>query len=358
MSSPSIISDISGYKTQLDEFLSRKYVDQPLLLGFTAVVHSKFSNWIQSDIESYYDQTLQTQNGQPNPVSFALIQLFETMWGKFHHPIIKFYQFQHAELYNALIGTLKSAKPEFKAVEMRKLNETFTKFIKSANDFYHNLLQKLMLKYNVLLIPENWFSRINIKTSENGLKSPNPDFDANLTYIVYHCLLGLGNLARHSTQISVSYAQPCKSVSEYYKCIKNQKSTNTEAKLKYSTAMQYYSLCLGLLPTLNEPYNSQGVIYNNLKMKFNATILFLRSQFTRIPEYPVGKHNLDTIFTKPWLEAAFHETAQKKPSELGKEDYETMLLKIIKHYNYRDARLGSFNVEKAQHDLLNYLFPS
>lgn len=358
MSSLSTRSDISGYKSQLDEFLSRKYVDQSLLLGFTAVLQSKFSNWIDKDIESYYEQLLVTQNGQPNPVSFELIQLFETIWGQFLYPIIKFYQFQHAELYNSLIATLKTEKPAFKAVEMRKLNELFSKYIKSAIDFYFNLLQKIMKKYTVLLIPDNWLSDINISMTEDGLKSTNPDFDANLTYIVYHCLVGLGNLARHSTQIHLNYAQPCKSVAEYYKCMKQQKTTNEEAMVKYSTAMHYYALCVGLLPTLNEPYNGQGVIYNNLKLKFNATLLFLRSQFTRIPGYPIGKHNLDTIFTKPWLEAAFHATAQKKPTDLGKKDFEIMMLKIIKHYHYRDPRLSSFNVEKAQHDLLNYLFPS
>lgn len=357
MSSLSNRSDISGYKSQLDEFLSRKYVDQSLLLGFTAVVQSKFSNWIDKDIDSYYEELQLTQNGQPNPANFALIQLFETLWGLFHHPIIKFYQLQHAELYNALIGTLKSAKPAFKSVEMRKLNETFSKFIKSARDFYFNLLKKIMRKYTVLLIPEKWLEDINIHMTQDGLKAASADFDANLTYIVYHCLLGLGNLARHSTQINLTYAQPCKSVAEYYRCMKQQKATDEEAKLKYSTAMHYYSLCLGLLPTLNEPYNNQGVVYNNLKLKFNATVLFLRSQFTRIPNYPIGRHNLDTIFTKPWLEAAFHAMAQKKPTSLGKEDYEIMMLKIIKFYAYRDSRLGSFNVEKAQNDLLNYLFP-
>lgn len=56
MLSPSVSADISKYKSQLDDFLSKKYVDQSLLLGFTAVVQSKFSQWIIDDVAVYHKE--------------------------------------------------------------------------------------------------------------------------------------------------------------------------------------------------------------------------------------------------------------------------------------------------------------
>lgn len=358
MIAPSINADLTLYKSQLDEFLSRKYVDQPLLLGFTAVVYSKFSTWIDKDIETYYEQASEEiQNGQPGLASFSLIQLLETMWAQFHHPIIKFFQLQHAELYHALIQSLRDKKTQFKLVEMRKLNESFTRYIKSARTFYEGLLNKVVGKYDDLLIPENYFEQLEIPMEKKGLKAPGSDFEANLTFVIYHCLLGLGNLARHSTQIYISYVLPCKSVKNYYKHLKQPKEVELEAKQKYVTALLYYSKCVGLFPTMNEPYNHIGVIFNNLRQKFSAALWFLRSQFTRIPDYPIGKHNLATIFTKPWLVDAYRQVCQKKPSEINIDDAETILLRIIKHYFYPDAHLGSFYEVKTQEDLLNFLFP-
>lgn len=358
MATPSIRSEISNYKSQLDDFLSKKYVDPSLLLGFTAVLHSKFSAWIEKDIETYYYQTNgQSQNGQPDPVNFDLIQLFETIWGQFHHPIINFYKLQHIELYNVLVSSLRSPKPKFKLVEMRKLSEVFLKFILLAKSFYDNLAHKLIGKYEFRLVPRKFFMSGGFPVPTDCLKSTNSDFDANLTYTVYHCLLGLGNLARHNTQTYLNYSEPCLSVSNYYKFLKMPRELAAEREKRYDAAKLYYTMCIGLLPTLNEPYNHMGVIHNLMKQKMSALRWFLRSQFTRIPDYPIGRHNMDSIFLKPWLEGAFRETTKKKPSAYTLEDISVLLLKIIKHYFYTQKSQSPLYCEKTQSDLLDHLFP-
>lgn len=358
MASPSIRLEISNYKNQLDGFLSKKYVDPSLLLGFTAVLHSKFSAWIEKDIETYYHQTnVETQNGQPDPVNFDLIQLFETIWGQFHHPIINFYKLQHIELYNASVSTIREKKPKFKLVEMRKLADIFVKFVVQSRQFYDNLAKKLIGRYEFKLVPQRFFVAGGYEVPLDTLKSLNSDFDANLTYTVYQCLLGLGNLARHNTQIHLSYTQPCMSVANYYKYLKMPKDLVADRQTRYNAAIQYYTMCIGLLPTLNEPYNHIGVIHNLMKQKMTALYWFLRSQYTRIPDYPIGKHNMDLIFQKPWLEGAYRDTFKKKVADYSEEDIEVLLLRIMKFHFYNEKSSKQLYYEKTQSDLLDALFP-
>lgn len=349
MPSPSINADIKLYKSQLDDFLSKKFVDQSLLLGFTAVIQSKFHKWISEDANNYYQVT---HNGVTNaqPLEFALIDLFDALWGKLHHPIIKFFQRQHADLYMQLADAIKNKK-ELRAVEMRKLNECFNKYIKAARTFYLGLLQHLVGRYQNKLVPNRFLEDVDITLGTSQLETTNSDFTANLTFMMYHCLLALGNLARHSTQIYLTYVVPCKSVSNYYKHLKSRAGTSQ----KFSTALLFYSKCMGLLPALNEPYNHMGVIYNSVGERFKAVMWFLRSLCTRIPNYAVGKVNFATVLTKPWLEEESRVVSKKLPAELKSDDVNVMLLRILAHHFY-PAEKRTFLIERAEAEFFGVMF--
>lgn len=359
MLSPSVSADISKYKSQLDDFLSKKYVDQSLLLGFTAVVQSKFSQWIIDDVAVYHKEihaSSETPQGQET-AEFDLIQLLEQLWAKFLHPIVKFYQRQHADLYFQSVDSLKDKKKgTFKIVEMRKLNETFTKFVKTASTGYGSILQHMMSTYENALIPKRYLADLGFESGQNLVKSTHLDFKANLTFVLYHCLLGLGNLSRHAANFTVTYVNPCKSVASYYKHLKLQQDANNKALQSYQPALEYYYKCIGLLPALNEPYNHIGVIFNSVNSKFEAALWFLRSQFTRIPNYVVGKVNLATIFKKPWLDAAFANVKLKKAKDLTEYDVNIWLLRIVAQFFFSSFYKRPYNSEAAQKEFIGVLF--
>lgn len=352
---PPVTADIQKYKSHLDDFLSKKYVDQSLLLGFNAVVQSKFSQWIQDDVARYHEKQHSGATPQNQDAEFVLVELLEILWGKFLHPIVKFYQRQHADLYLQSADTLKDKKKgNFKIVEMRKLNETFTKFVKSSTAAYRSILQHMMASYENPLLPKNYLADLDIATGA-GKKCSNSDFNANLTFILYHCLLGLGNLNRHSATITVTYVDPCKSVNAYYRHLKQQ-DKNPNSLKHYEPALQCYHKCIGLLPALNEPYNHIGVIYNSANAKFDATLWFLRSQFTRIPNYVVGKVNLATIFKKQWLEGAYTSIKLKHPRQMNEEDINIWLLRILAQIFFSSFYKRPLNVETAEKEIIGVLF--
>lgn len=352
---PPVTADIQKYKSHLDDFLSKKYVDQSLLLGFNAVVQSKFSQWIQDDVARYHEKQHSGATPQNQDADFVLVELLEILWGKFLHPIVKFYQRQHADLYLQSADMLKDKKKgNFKIVEMRKLNETFIKFVKSSTAAYRSILQHMMASYENPLLPKNYLADLDIATGA-GKKCTNSDFNANLTFILYHCLLGLGNLNRHSATIAVTYVDPCKSVNAYYRHLKQQ-DKNANSLKHYEPALQCYHKCIGLLPALNEPYNHIGVIYNSANAKFDATLWFLRSQFTRIPNYVVGKVNLATIFKKLWLEGAYTSIKLKHPRQMNEEDINIWLLRILAQIFFSSFYKRSLNVETAEKEIIGVLF--
>lgn len=366
MPSPSINAEIRNYKTQLDEFLSKKFVDQSLLLGFTAVVQGKFLTWINLEANEYHKKLhsfgSQDQPASQRVVDFDLIELFESLWGLFYHPIIKFFLRQHADLYTQLIDSLSASKKgkkgaNFKAVEMRKLNETFSRFVKGAFSFYRNELEYLLSNYSNTLFPSSIFDELelNLDTSK-AVASLSIDFKTNHSYMLYYCLLGMGNLSRHSTVIKMSYVKPCKSISAYYKHLKQQKSGEVQLATNYSHALLFYSKCIALLPALNEPYNHIGVIYNNLNRKGEAVMWFMRSQFTRIPNYTVGKVNMITVFEKPWLEDAYAVASQCPPAKLTKDHVQNILLRVFANFFFWRSYKKPFLCERAQAELLGILF--
>lgn len=350
--------EISGYKSQLNDFLASKFIDQSLILGFTTVVQSKFHKWILEDVEGFHQLFMeandlkQVDNSQCN-----LIELLKVLWTDFHHPIIKLYQKQHVELFNLLLRPLKPGKKNnFKVVEMRKLSEMFNKYVKAVKAFYTSVMADLGTKYANPLVPQKYLQEFDIVIPLVKEEALYTDFHSTLSYITFMCLVGLGNLTRNWALVRISYVQPCISASAHHKHAQQVKMDKSEGKSHYIYPLLCYSKCVGLLPTMHEPYNHIGVIYNSLGQKFSAILWFLRSQFTRDLTFAVGKRNLVSAFTRPWLEEAYEQAVRKNRQNLEPSDANIILLRIIADYFYRSAYRKTLYTEKAESDFLEVVF--
>lgn len=385
---PSISSEIDNYAAQLSGFLSAKYVDQALLQGFITVVQAKFYTWILADLASFKAQ-FSSGPAQVDTTNLALIDLLQLLWSQFHHPILKFYQRLHAEMLALLVEALKAEKnvktkkldkgkpkSQFRVVEMRKLNEAFVKMTLLASSFYSGIVLLITLSYANPLIPSKYLDELNLQsiasnyeitakeeslelTLQESASATQPnllDLHSTLSYAVFYCLLNLGNLSRHLAQVNVTYFQPGKSVTAYYKFIKDSSSVTEMANKLYKKPLLYYFKCIGLLPTMHEPYNHIGVIYNALGEKFTAAIWFLRSQFTRDTANTVGKYNLQSLFTKPWLEQQYTATTRKLQVTFNATDVNNIFMRIISDHFFSAAFNKPLYQCKVENDLLEVLF--
>lgn len=325
-----------------------------MLLGFTAVVQSKFYKWIQEYIELLYDSAGVPQNGQKEVSEFNLVNLLEISWAQFLHPILKFYQRQHAELLSFLLLPAKGSKREFKAVEMRKLNEYFTKFVKCVVSFYRKVLEYVMNTFPNPVITESLFRDLEIEMNLKETPPPSTDFMASTMLVLYQCLLGLGNITRHSAHIQATYVEPSKSNSHYQKFTKKLPDSNV--KKTYIKPLLYYSKCIQLFPQMCEPYNHIGVIYNSLSEKPNAVVWFLRSQFTLDQNKTIGKYNMATIFRKPWLEDNYSRVLKKQSADISTQDLQVLLLRLMGHIFYPEAYKKPLYYEKTSVDFITHTF--
>ncbi|CAX41885.1 conserved hypothetical protein [Candida dubliniensis CD36] len=301
--------EIQLYKTKLDALLAKKYIDQSLLIGVTASLQAKFHGWIVTDLERYRNNL-----GQP----FRTIDLFETLWVEFHSPIIKFFQQQHGLVFEGINEHLKECQREGKPgsfkvrpVEMRKINESFIKFIKEVFGFYSKLLKYFVTHYRNAYLPRKFMEPFGFVVDASAVYCDDDNFQANVLYLVHRCCLSLGDIHRHRTFIETSFVTPSSSNREYFRV----RSTTDKTFLlpAYAKALQYYHLCIMLLPALNEPYNHIGVIYNLVDEKFTAVYWFLRSQFTRIPDYKLGHANMTKILQKHWFTTALVDIVRASP---------------------------------------------
>lgn len=301
--------EIQLYKTKLDDILAKKYIDQSLLVGFTASLQAKFYGWIVADLDRYHHNL-----GLP----FRTIDLFETLWADFHSPIIKFFQHQHAVVFEEINNNLKECQREgkpgsfkVKPVEMRKINDSFIKFIKDVFGFYSKLLKYFVTHYRNSYLPKKFMESFNFTVEKLAVYCADDNFQANVLYLVHRCCLSLGDIHRHRTFIETSFVTPASSNREYFRI--RSSTDKTFLFPAYSKALQYYHLCIMLLPALNEPYNHIGVIYNLVDEKFTAVYWFLRSQFTRIPDYKLGLANLTKLLQKHWFTTALVDIVKSTP---------------------------------------------
>ncbi|KAJ8143583.1 hypothetical protein OY671_003291 [Metschnikowia pulcherrima] len=350
-------NELATCKSQLTDFLALKFIDQSLILGFTTVIQSKFHRWIVTDIEEFH--TLFAEASDIKQVDTAhcnSIELLRILWTDFHYPIVKSFQRQHAELYGLSLQSIKSAKKSFKVVEMRKLHESFNKYVKSVKSFYTSVMTDIATKYANPLVPQKYLQEFDIVIPSAKEEVGYTDFHSTLSYVTFLCLIGLGNVTRNWAQIRLSYVQPCKSKSAHYKHMHQTDADKARGKQHYIFPLLCYSKCVGLLPTMHEPYNHIGVIYNSLGQKFSAILWFLRSQFTRDVNIAVGRRNLVSALTKPWLEEAYDKSIRKSPEAIEPADANIVLLRIIADYFYPSSFRKSLYREKVESDFLNIMF--
>ncbi|EGW31171.1 uncharacterized protein SPAPADRAFT_52339 [Spathaspora passalidarum NRRL Y-27907] len=317
--------EILAYKNQLNEFLTRKFPDLSLLIGFNTLLQSKFQSWIIADLNEYYSLM---ERGQSETVEFNTMKYLETIWNEFHYPTIKFFQHQHQALFQEIQESFKTCQVEgtanqfkVKPVEMRKVNDNFIKFIKQVFEFCVKLLKYFTTKFSNSFIPREFLAHFNLSVSESAAICKDNNFQANVLYLIHRCVLSLGDICRHQTFVELTYVQPATSNKDFFKFRSLANSDKTQAFFpKYRKAIQYYKYCIMLLPALNEPYNHIGMIHNLVDDKYQAIYWFLRSQFTRIPEYKLGLSNLNNVLKKHWFITALVDVVNNNKERQFKID--------------------------------------
>lgn len=367
MTEPHIIEEIKQFKTQLDGFLSKKYIDPTILLGINNTIQSKFELWMIKDLNDYY----QAAEVQQKQVEFTTIKYFETLWSNFHYPIIKFFQHNHGIIYDQLLAEFNKLKeqdmhenkkpksrniknnPEplnevhkqsgdnnnnhkhkqdqtnkskfkLRPVEIRKLNESFLKFIKTINTYYLNFLEYFSTHFKNDLLPNQFLKHFNYTIPNGASPTTNANVQANLLYLLHKVLLCLGDSSRHRGFIETSYLLPSLSLGNFhrFRLLNNEKKL-AEFTPYYQSSLIYYKMCIMLLPALNEPYNHIGMIYNLMDNKIDSVYYFLRSNFTRLSSYQLGIKNLTTLLTKDWFKTKL---------------YDTLVVKNVNEFNTRLAK--------------------
>ncbi|KAK6462029.1 Est1 DNA/RNA binding domain-containing protein [Scheffersomyces coipomensis] len=366
-------SEIDVYKTQLQELLGRKYLDQSLLIGFNSIIQSKFQTWITNDFNEYFTNSTQPSSGQsesasiPNNqpiIEFNTMDYLKCIWSEFHYPVIKFFQKIHSEYFNdtqsefkKLQGQGSANKFKVKPVEIRKFNDNFVKFTKLIYQFYINILTHFSTNYKASLLPRIILVHFKLKLTPNAVEIKDANVQANLVYLIHKCLLSLGDISRHRTFIEVSYVIPCISNKDFFKyrnMSNKEKAISFNLRLRYEKSVQFYKICILLLPALNEPYNHIGMIYNLIDEKFNALLWFLRSQFTRIPNYNLGLSNLNSVIKKKWFltnlcDINFEDLStirRNKNSLTIEDDLNNTLVCLIGYFYYPDVYKKGPNLVK------------
>lgn len=366
----SSLEEIKTYKKQLDELIDKKFTDPSLILGLNNVIQSKFEQWILKDSNEYYSKVEEPHVDANYEVEFNTVKILDTLWTNFHYPIIKFFQYEHANYFNGMLNHFNSmeAKQNFKPkpVEIRKINDYFLKFAKNAHGFYMILLKHYSTHFNIPLLPRKFLIHFDFKVPNSAIKTSNQNLQANLLFIIHKCLLALGNVSRHRSFVELSYVLPCLSSRNFHKFrLLNEARKEHIMKPYYEKAIDFYECSITLLPALNEPYNHIGMIYNLMDNKVDACYWFLRSQFTRIPSYKLGLTNLNNLIKKKWfLNHLSSILVKSSPSKFSKEtELNIILICIIGHFYLPEVyKLGKNNLlpkltfNKAEFIFLNLNF--
>lgn len=350
----STIDEIKVFKTQLTNLLNKNFTDPTLIIGLNNLILSNFNKWVIHDLNSYYNSLeVELTNFQ---VDFDTIKFLDTLWLNFHYPIIKFFKLNHLNL----LGDYKGKKPVVKPVEIRKMNDYLIKFIKLTFNFYQNLIKHFCTEYKNDLLPTKFLERFKYTLKSNAKDTSNPNFQANLLYLIHKCLLCMGDLLRHRSFIEITYVLPSLSIKNHYKF----KDLNNSSKLLpyYNSSIEYYKTCITLLPALNEPYNHLGMIYNLANDKPLSVYWFLRSKFTRISSYKLGISNLNNLLSKEWLKEDLNNMVNFQKLKFSNPQLHTILIAIICYYYMPDIYqsgkhiLPNVTIHKLEFIFLNLNF--
>ena len=317
-------------------------------------------------------------------MDFVTIKYFEFLWSEIHYPIIKFFQSHHAEYYNQNLQEFKKCQNEktsfkLKSVEIRKINEAFLKVVQQFRSFYMALLKHFLTHFKNPLLPLQFLTHFGFNVPSAAIDSTNANVQANLTFLIHRCLLCLGDLSRHRAFNEINYVLPCSSQKMFQKYrlykardqMKNKAAKDLQlineckdqSYSEHEPSMNFYKLCIMLLPTLHEPYNHIGMIHNMVGNKVEACYWFLRSRFTRIPNYDLGLKNLESIMIKSWFQDQLGEAFKSKwqGGDLHLTSQIVLLNLIGYHYfpqRYRHGELlyGSETYDNVEREFLSFEF--
>lgn len=285
---------------QLEQFLANP-IDRLWLLGFFSQVHPKFVEIIGATIDDYVRAATTTEG---NEAAFKATSLLDQVWLKFHYPIINYYKYGMTQIFRTCqsqFAQLKLYKP--RAVEARKLHADFKKFVRAVNQFYCDLMEMVMANYSIPLIPSRVCKRVLgehfvRKTGNDELES----VQLNLAFLVHRVLLAIADLQRHLVSADQQYIKPCLGYKEW-RTYREVSGVEKLARLinEYGESLDGYHDCLAVMPTIAEPYNHIGMIYNLVDDKFTALYWFVRSQMTRLAGLLIGHQNLLALINKGWF---------------------------------------------------------
>ncbi|CAN3481524.1 hypothetical protein DICA0_E35256 [Diutina catenulata] len=298
------MEDISRDKTVLDQFLANP-IDQSWLVGFFNQIHPKLDAAIAKEVTAY----VKTTDAQPD-TAFTVKSAVDKVWAEFHYPVVRFYKAQVAQVFRECQTQLAESgvfKP--RAVEARKAMADWQKWQRAAVKFYEGLAVMLLTSYRLPMVPRrvrNAYVETPVNTHNQGGGEPAEPQSAspqatetNLVYLLHRLLLAVADLQRHDATLDVTYVTPCLSHKHHHQSRSLRGVDRASALINsFTRALDTYHQCIWLMPTIGEPYNHIGMIYNTVDDRFRAVVWFLRSQFTRMAQFGVGQSNLNAIVNK------------------------------------------------------------
>lgn len=304
----SINSIIASNKDRLREIFHHSYSDDDSLLFGTLSL-------LQSRCESYILDRLALIDSQKKPddkfpsaqnimADMSPEDVIDHVWLDIHHPSFKYFQKRFIKEGGRFATSLNSKsssnrssrhahssnskKHSSSIVETRKLLEQFVRFVGRCRDFYIGLLRNLLSKYNISIYIPVAKLCYTLKLDEPEFPDdqncvPTSEATASIIYVVYKCVLYIGDLSRYRTYVAKTYL-PSTALSK-------------EDNNNYSKSIELYKLSLLILPSFGDPYNHIAIIDNAKGDKFNVVYNFIRSSMTSSP-LTVGFNNLINLLAK------------------------------------------------------------
>lgn len=281
-------------KQQLDQFLANP-LELLWFLGFFQQFHARHTTTVVDNVAAEVAGTAAVATASP--------ALVDRIWLQFHYPVIKCYKYLVAQVYVDCRDQFEAThqyRP--RAIEARKVYAEFAKLGKLVKGFYLNLARLLLRQYQALLVPRRVQARIVGSHEVLGADDVAESVQQVLALTIHRLVLALADVERHLVSVDHTYVRPCLSYKEWRQC-RDAKGVDKLARLinDYGPALDYYHDCMRIMPTVGEPYNHIGMIYNAIDDRFTALYWFVRSQFTRTAHVDVAQQNFQALMTKGWF---------------------------------------------------------
>lgn len=281
-------------KTQLDQFLANP-LELLWLLGFFNQFHARHSATVLENVANEVEGAAVVKTATP--------KLVDQLWLQFHYPVIKYYKYAVAQVFidcREQFELTKHFRP--RAIEARKIYQEFVKLSKLVKRFYLELAQQLLRLYSVDIVPHRIQMRLAGPTTLLATEKLSEPLLQVLGLTIHRLIVALADIERHLVSVDHTYVRPCLSYKEWRQS-RDAKGMEKLARLinDYGPALDYYHDCMRIMPTVGEPYNHIGMIYNSIDDRFTALYWFIRSQFTRTAQVDVAQKNFHALMAKGWF---------------------------------------------------------